>query len=55
MDPVTNTPETKYCAVTLKSIDDQNWAESHAEQIYQDLKARLRSVVENAKPAAVAM
>lgn len=51
-DRITKTPETKYCAVQLEKIADQKWAEGYAKQAHQDLKARLRSHVENAVRAA---
>ncbi|MGL5388244.1 MAG: formate dehydrogenase subunit alpha [Enterobacterales bacterium] len=47
LDPIAKTPETKYCAVKLEAIADQNWAENYAQQSYSDMKARLRNAVEN--------
>ena len=42
LDPVSKTPETKYCAVRVSAIDDQRWAESWAQNSYQQMKTRLR-------------
>ena len=50
LDPVSKTPETKYCAVKIEPIIDQRWAESYAQQTYSEMKARLRSAVEDAIP-----
>ena len=50
LDPVSKTPETKYCAVKIELIIDQRWAESYAQQTYSEMKARLRSAVEDAIP-----
>ncbi|MFS2222667.1 formate dehydrogenase subunit alpha [Pantoea sp. B65] len=47
LDPISKTPETKYCAVKLEPIADQRWAENYAQQAYSEMKARLRSAVED--------
>ncbi|WP_262033911.1 formate dehydrogenase subunit alpha [Serratia liquefaciens] len=47
LDPISKTPETKYCAVKLAAITDQHWAENYAQQSYSDMKARLRRAVED--------
>ncbi|HEM8611384.1 TPA: formate dehydrogenase subunit alpha [Citrobacter amalonaticus] len=41
LDPISKTPETKYCAVNVEKIDDQSWAERYAAQAYSDMKTRL--------------
>lgn len=41
LDPISKTPETKYCAVKVEAITDQRWAENHAAQSYSDMKSRL--------------
>ncbi|MCP1627729.1 formate dehydrogenase major subunit [Citrobacter amalonaticus] len=41
LDPISKTPETKYCAVKIEKIDDQSWAERYAAQTYSDMKTRL--------------
>ncbi len=46
LDPVSKTPETKYCAVNLSAIQDQHWAEQYAQMTYITMKARLREAVE---------
>ena len=45
LDPVSKTPETKYCAVTLEAIEDQRWAEDFAASSYQTMKTRLINAV----------
>ncbi|MFM2481435.1 formate dehydrogenase subunit alpha [Celerinatantimonas sp. YJH-8] len=52
LDPISKTPETKYCVVNVSAIEDQNWAENHAETIYSEMKARLRDAVEGAEAHA---
>ncbi|MHA3351815.1 formate dehydrogenase subunit alpha [Yersinia enterocolitica] len=41
LDPISKTPEYKYCAVKLEAIADQTWAENYVQQEYSQLKARL--------------
>ncbi|CNF53443.1 formate dehydrogenase H [Yersinia bercovieri] len=41
LDPISKTPEYKYCAVKLEAIPDQGWAENYVQQEYSQLKARL--------------
>lgn len=45
LDPISKTPETKYCAVNLSRIDDQQWAENYAQTTYSAMKSRLREAV----------
>ncbi|WP_052282201.1 formate dehydrogenase subunit alpha [Kluyvera genomosp. 1] len=45
LDPISKTPETKYCAVKVEAIDDQNWAENYALESYQLMKTRLKVAV----------
>lgn len=49
LDPVSKTPETKYCAVRIEPIIDQDWAETYASQTYNEMKSRLRHHVEDAE------
>ena len=42
LDPISKTPETKYCAVKVEAIVDQNWAENYALESYQSMKTRLK-------------
>jgi len=42
LDPISKTPETKYCAVRLSAINDQAWAEAYTQTTYQQMKSRLR-------------
>lgn len=46
LDPISKTPEYKYCAVKLEAIADQTWAENYVQQEYSQLKARLRRETE---------
>ncbi|MEH2921325.1 formate dehydrogenase subunit alpha [Samsonia erythrinae] len=45
LDPISKTPETKYCAVRIDAIDDQRWAENFASTAYNEMKTRLRTAV----------
>jgi formate dehydrogenase major subunit len=45
LDPISKTPETKYCAVNVTAIEDQRWAENYAQTTYNDMKARLREAI----------
>ncbi len=45
LDPVSKTPETKFCAVKVSAIDDQPWAESWAQSRYQQMKTRLKEAI----------
>ncbi|MNH33877.1 Formate dehydrogenase H [compost metagenome] len=47
LDPISKTPETKYCAVKLEAIADQHWAENYAQQTYSEMKIRLLNAVED--------
>ncbi len=42
LDPISKTPETKYCAVKVSAIADQPWAENYTQSTYQAMKTRLR-------------
>ncbi|MCL2894459.1 formate dehydrogenase subunit alpha [Brenneria tiliae] len=46
LDPISKTPEYKYCAVKLEAIDNQQWAENYVQQEYSQLKAHLRKTAE---------
>ena len=41
LDPVSKTPEYKYCAVKVEKIEDQAWAEQCIKDTYQDLKDKM--------------
>ncbi|WP_323660957.1 formate dehydrogenase subunit alpha [Pectobacterium versatile] len=45
LDPISKTPETKYCAAKVDMIGDQRWAENFVINSYSDMKARLRAAV----------
>jgi len=42
MDPISSTPEYKYCAINLEKIDDQKWAENQVKKIYNQIKTDMR-------------
>jgi len=44
-DPISKTPDYKYCAVRVEPIKDQNWAESNLQEQYSETKAKLRHPV----------
>lgn len=44
LDPISKTPEYKYCAVKLEKIDNQNWAEQYVKDLYKDLKLKMSSI-----------
>ncbi|KPU82636.1 hypothetical protein JI57_03810 [Psychromonas sp. PRT-SC03] len=44
LDPISGTPEYKYCAVKVEKIDDQNWAENYVQVEYSALRNKLRNV-----------
>ncbi|CAM3724272.1 Formate dehydrogenase H [Vibrio aerogenes CECT 7868] len=48
VDPISSTPEFKFCAVKVESIEDQSWAENYVQVEYSNMKARLNSHVEYA-------
>ena len=41
-DPISKTPEYKYCAVKVEKIHDQNWAEGYVQEQYGLLRAQMR-------------
>jgi formate dehydrogenase major subunit len=45
VDPISSTPEFKYCAVKVEAIDDQQWAENYVQTEYNQMKSRLQSHV----------
>lgn len=45
VDPISKTPEYKYCAVKVEAIKDQHKAELELTAAYNDLKRRLGAVV----------
>ncbi|MFC0139105.1 formate dehydrogenase subunit alpha [Erwinia mallotivora] len=46
LDPISKTPEYKYCAVKIEKIADKKWAEQHVAQRYQQLRQRLAEAAE---------
>lgn len=41
LDPISNTPEYKYCACRVEKIEDQQWAERHVMELYDDIRAQM--------------
>ena len=44
LDPISKTPEYKYCAVAVEKIQDQAWAERYVQDEYSKIKAQMNSV-----------
>ena len=44
VDPISKTPEYKYCAVSVQKIADQDWAENYVQEEYAKIKAQMRVV-----------
>lgn len=41
LDPISKTPELKYCAVRVDAIEDQSWAENYVVTEYTALKKKM--------------
>lgn len=41
LDPISKTPEYKYCAIKVEKIDDQNYAEECVKNEYKDLRTKM--------------
>ncbi len=41
LDPISNTPEYKYCAVRLEKLQDQAWAEKYVKESYEEIKKNM--------------
>nr|WP_320132897.1 formate dehydrogenase subunit alpha [uncultured Holophaga sp.] len=44
LDPISRTPEFKYCAARIEAIPDQAWAETYLEREYLALRQRMGCV-----------
>lgn len=42
VDPITKTPEFKYCAIKVEKIEDQAWAEEYVKEEYIKLKKKMK-------------
>ncbi|MCM1129870.1 MAG: formate dehydrogenase subunit alpha [Alistipes senegalensis] len=51
LDPISKTPEHKYCAVKIEAIPDQAWAERYVAETYEKMKADMRDAVKVAEAA----
>lgn len=45
LDPISKTPEYKYCAVKVEKIDDQNWAEHYIQSEYSKIKKQMKAEI----------
>ena len=43
LDPISKTPEYKYCAVKVEKIENQEWAEQQLKQEYEEIKSKMLS------------
>lgn len=43
-DPISKTPEYKYCAVQIEKIQDQDWAKQQIKDTYNNLKSKMNSI-----------
>jgi formate dehydrogenase major subunit len=41
LDPISKTPEYKYCAVRIRKISDQNWAENYVRAEYEKIRRTM--------------
>lgn len=41
VDPITKTPEYKYCAIRVDKIDDQAWAKQYVADEYEDIRRKM--------------
>ncbi|MDR1083876.1 MAG: formate dehydrogenase subunit alpha [Deltaproteobacteria bacterium] len=41
LDPISNTPEYKYCACRVEKIDNQAWAEKYVQNEYQTIRRNM--------------
>jgi formate dehydrogenase major subunit len=41
LDPISNTPEYKYCACRVEKIKDQAWAEKHVLEEYEKIRQNM--------------
>ena len=41
LDPISNTPEYKYCACRVEKIKDQEWAENHVKELYDEIRTQM--------------
>ena len=41
LDPISNTPEYKYCACRVEKIKDQDWAENHVKELYDEIRQQM--------------
>jgi formate dehydrogenase major subunit len=42
VDPITKTPEFKYCAIKVERIEDQQWAEQYVKDEYHKIRKQMR-------------
>lgn len=49
LDPISKTPEYKYCACKVQKIKDQAWAEKHIADNYEEIRAQMGIAVQEGK------
>jgi formate dehydrogenase major subunit len=42
LDPISKTPEYKYCAARVDKIDDQRWAEQYVIAEYEAIRQQMQ-------------
>jgi formate dehydrogenase (hydrogenase) len=45
LDPISKTPEYKYCAVAVQRVEDQGWAERYVQEEYGRIKAQMNGIL----------
>lgn len=45
LDPISKTPEHKFCAVRIEAIADQPWAENYVKETYEQMKSSMRNAL----------
>jgi formate dehydrogenase major subunit len=41
VDPISKTPEYKYCAIKVEKIENQEWAEQYVRDEYAKLRKQM--------------
>ncbi len=44
VDPISKTPEYKYCAVAVQRAENQEWAERYVQEEYSKIKAQMNGI-----------
>lgn len=51
LDPISKTPEYKYCAARVEKIADQKWAEKHVAEEYEAIRASMGIKIKGGRAA----